>query len=113
MKLATRSDIGKAYTPEEKGLVYDEAKNRRPKAIYPALVLALNCGLRDKEFRQLQWGRPHLREAYLEVGESKSDAGTGRTIPLNTFVREVLKMYSEWYREKFKDLKEWFVFSSH
>lgn len=111
LKLPARSDIGKAYTPEEKGFLYDEAKKRRSKAIYPALVLTLNCGLRDKELRQLQWDRVHLREAYLAVGESKTDAGSGRTIPLNAVALEVLKTYSAWYREKFKDLKpEWFVF---
>jgi integrase len=111
LKLPTRSDVGKAYTPEEKGLLYGEAKKRRSRAIYPALVLTLNCGLRDKELRQLQWGRVHLREAYLAVGESKSKAGTGRTVPLNTFALEVLKAYSSWYRERFGDLKpEWFVF---
>lgn len=111
LKLPTRSDIGKAYTPEEKGSLYDEAKKRRSKAIYPALVLTLNCGFRDKELRELQWGRVYLHEAYVAVGESKSDAGTGRTIPLNTVALEVLKTYSVWYREKFNDLKpEWFVF---
>ena len=78
---------------------------------YAALVLTLNCGLRDKELRELQWGRIHLQEAYLVVGESKTDAGSGRTIPLNVLAHKVLKTYSEWYVEKFKDLKaEWFVF---
>jgi integrase len=111
LKLSTRSDIGKAYTPEEKGLLYEEAKRRRSKAIYPALVLTLHCGLRDKELRHLQWSRVHLREAYLAVGESKSEAGSGRTVPLNALALEVLKTYSAWYRERFKDLKpEWFVF---
>jgi len=111
LKLAVRTDIGKAYGSEEKGLLYDEAKKRRSKAIYPALVLVLNCGLRDKELRELQWGRMHLPEAYLVVGESKTDAGSGRTIPLNSLALEVLKTYSAWYLEKFKLLKaEWFVF---
>jgi integrase len=111
LKLAVRSDVGKAYAADEKGLLYDEAKKRRSKAIYPALVLTLNCGLRDKELRELQWGRIHLREAYLVVGESKTDAGSGRTIPLNVLAYEVLKTYSEWYVDKFKNLKaEWFVF---
>jgi integrase len=111
LKLPTRSEIGKAYTPEEKGFLYDEAKKRRSKAIYPALVLTLHCGLRDKELRHLQWGRLHLREAYLAVAESKTDAGSGRTVPLNALALEVLKAYSNWYREKFEDLKpEWFVF---
>jgi integrase len=111
LKLAVRSEVGKAYASDEKGLLYDEAKKRRSKAIYPALVLTLNCGLRDKELRELQWGRIHLQEAYLVVGESKTDAGSGRTIPLNVLAHKVLKTYSEWYVEKFNDLKaEWFVF---
>jgi integrase len=111
LKLAVRSEVGRAYAADEKGLLYDEAKKRRSKAIYPALVLTLNCGLRDKELRELQWGRIHLQEAYLVVGESKTDAGSGRTIPLNVLAHKVLKTYSEWYVEKFKDLKaEWFVF---
>jgi integrase len=101
----------KAYSPEEKGLLYDEAKKRRSKAIYPALVLTLNCGLRDKEVRELQWGRIHLGEAYLAVGESKTDAGSGRTIPLNSLALEVVKTYAAWYLKKFKELRpEWFVF---
>jgi integrase len=111
LKLATRSEVGKAYPAEEKGLLYDAAKKRRSKAIYPAMALTLNCGLRDKELRELQWSRVHLNEAYLAVGESKTDAGSGRTVPLNAVALEVMKTYSAWYREKFKDLKpEWFVF---
>jgi len=111
LKLPGRSDVGKAYTSEERGLLYEAAKKRRSKAIYPALALTLNCGLRDKELRELQWGRIHFSEAYLVVGESKTDAGSGRTIPLNSLALEVMKTYSAWYLEKFKQLKpEWFVF---
>jgi integrase len=111
LKLTVRSEIGKAYSAEEKGLLYDEAKKCRSKAIYPALVLTLNCGLRDKEVRELQWGRIHLGEAYLVVGESKTDAGSGRTIPLNSLALEVIKTYAAWYLRRFKELEpEWFVF---
>jgi integrase len=111
LKLSVRTAVGKAYDAEERGLLYDAAKKRRSKAIYPALVLTLNCGLRDKELRELQWGRVHLDEAYLAVGESKTDAGSGRTIPLNALALEVLKTYSAWYLTKFKHLNpDWFVF---
>ncbi|HWB87019.1 MAG TPA: site-specific integrase [Bryobacteraceae bacterium] len=111
LKLKTNTEIGKAYGADEKGLLFTEAKRRRSKAIYPALVLSLNCGVRDKELRGLQWSRVHLREAYIAVGESKTEAGTGRTVPLNALALEVLKTYSTWYLEKFKELKpEWYVF---
>lgn len=111
LKLSVRTEVGEAYDTEERGLLYDAAKKRRSKAIYPALVLTLNCGLRDKELRELQWGRVHLDEAYLVVGDSKTDAGSGRTVPLNTPVLQVLKTYSAWYLEKFKALNpDWFLF---
>jgi len=76
--------------PKGKALLYEQALKRRSAAIYPALVLALNCGLRDKELRDLQWGRIHLDEAYLVVGETKTEGGTGRTIPLNSVALEAL-----------------------
>ena len=111
LKLKVRQQVGRAFSPEEKVLLCQQALHRRSKAIYPALVLALNCGLRDKELRQLQWGRIHLDEAYLVVGETKTDGGTGRTIPLNSTALDAVNDYAEWYEEKFGKLSpEWFVF---
>ena len=52
--------------------------------VAPALMLALNAGMRDAEIRTLQWGRLDLSKRYLTVGESKTEAGAGRTIPLNS-----------------------------
>jgi integrase len=52
--------------------------------MYPALVVDLNCGLRDKELRELRWRQIDLvHKKQLTVGKSKTDAGTGRVIPLN------------------------------
>ena len=57
LKLKVRETVGRAFSPEEKAQLYEQALTRRSPAIYPALVLALNCGLGDKELRELQWGR--------------------------------------------------------
>jgi integrase len=47
----------------------------------------LNCGLRDKELRELRWQQIDLvHKKQLTVGKSKTDAGTGRVIPLNETV---------------------------
>ena len=58
------------------------AKKARSPVIYPALMLALNAGMRDSEIRNLQWERLDLDGAILTVGQSKTKAGEGRTIPL-------------------------------
>jgi integrase len=57
LKLATGKQVGKAYTPEEKERLLVAAKAARSPVIYPALMLALNAGIRDAEIRTLQWGR--------------------------------------------------------
>lgn len=111
LKLRAGPQIGKAYSSEEKALLCEQAKKRRSKAIYPALVLALNCGLRDKEIRQLQWGRIHLDQAYLVVGQTKTDAGSGRTVPLNKPVLAAMNAHASWYEKKFgRPKSDWFVF---
>jgi integrase len=101
LKLAVRQQVGKAYAPEEKARLLEAAKAARSPAIYPALMLALNAGMRDSEIRGLQWGRVNLAKAFLTVGESKTEAGEGRTIPLNSALLEAMVDFSKWYTKRF------------
>lgn len=111
LKLAVRHQVGKAYTPEDKLTLLAAAKEARSPAIYPALMLALNAGMRDAEIRGLQWVRMDLAKAYLTVGDSKTDAGEGRTIPLNSALLEAMLDYSRWYTNRFGTIRpEWYVF---
>lgn len=80
-------------------------------SIYPALVLALNCGMRDAETKNLTWSQIDLDKQILTVGRSKTDAGTGRTIPLNGTVLDALTDHRQWYAGRFGEPKpEWFLF---
>jgi integrase len=111
LKLAVRRGPGKAYTPEEKAAMLVAAKAARSRAIYPALMLALNTGERDAEIRGLQWERVDLAKAIVTVGDSKTEAGEGRTIPLNSALLEALVEYSKWYTHRFGTIQpEWYVF---
>jgi integrase len=111
LKLKVRNDIGKAYTPEEKERMLAEAANARSPHIYLALTLALNAGVRDAELRGLTWEQIKFAKGYLVVGQSKTEAGEGRTIPLNSSLLPVLREYAVWYREKFGETRpEWYVF---
>jgi integrase len=89
-----------------------EAAKLRSKNMYPALVVDLNCGLRDKELRELRWRQIDLvHKKQLTVGKSKTDAGTGRVIPLNDTVRVAMQAHAAWYIRRFKECKpEWYVF---
>lgn len=111
LKLAIRERVGKAYSPEEKEALLAAARVARSPVIYPALMLALNAGMRDAEIRGLQWGRVDLSKAVLTVGESKTEAGEGRTIPLNSLLLGAMVEYSKRYTERFHTIKpEWYVF---
>jgi integrase len=101
LKLKTRSQIARAFTPEEKTALLAAARTMRSPAIYPALMLALHCGLRDAEIRNLQWARVDLFNAMLTVGDAKTEAGQGRTIPLNGDVLEALTQHSKWFLKRF------------
>ncbi|MEK7750867.1 MAG: site-specific integrase [Acidobacteriota bacterium] len=112
LKLPVRHQIGKAYTPEEKSRLLGAARAARSPAIYPALMLALNAGIRDAEIRGLQWGRVDLSKTLLTVGESKTEAGEGRTIPLNSALLEAMVDYSKWYTGRFGTIQpDWYVFA--
>jgi integrase len=112
MKLATPPSPGRAYTADEKARMLAEAAKLRSKNMYPALVVDLNCGLRDKELRELRWRQIDLvHKKQLTVGKSKTDAGTGRVIPLNDTVMIALEAHAAWYIRRFGECRpEWYVF---
>ncbi len=111
LKLKTGTSIGKAFGPEEKARLIENAKKARSPHIYPALMLALNAGMRDAEMKTLTWAQINFERRFLAVGRSKTEAGEGRTIPLNSVLYEALNAYSEWYTERFGEIRpEWYVF---
>ena len=111
LKLKTRGGIGKAYEPDEKVRLIEQAKRARSPHIYPALMLALNTGMRDAEMKRLTWRQLNFEKRYLAVGQSKTVAGEDRTIPLNSALYETLKPYADWYALRFGEIRpEWYVF---
>jgi integrase len=111
LKLTVGRTISQAFPPEEKAALLAAAATRRSPSIYPALMLALHAGMRDAELRNLQWTQIDLHKAIVTVGESKTEAGDGRTIPLNADVLAALVAHSKWYLKKFGETRpEWYVF---
>jgi len=70
-------------------------------------------GLRDKELREIRWEQLDLvHKKALTVGKSKTDAGTGRVIPLNETAIAAMKAHAAWYTRRFGECRpEWFVFA--
>jgi integrase len=127
LKLRVRQNVGKAYSRVQKEALIQAAKAKcstnwnegkaktrsgtRSPFILPALALAFNAGLRDAEIRNLTWSQIDFERRYLTVGKSKTEAGEGRTIPLNGRLLATLFEYARWYTNRFGTAKpEWFVF---
>jgi integrase len=96
LKLEITKHVGKAFSAEEKAALLQQsvAGWRRSRGIHLATMLALHADLRDKEIRTLQWSRIDLESRILTVGETKTAAGTGRTIPMNDELYSAFIEYS-------------------
>jgi integrase len=92
--LKERKDIGRALSPEEETRLLAESA-KTDSACYTATVLALNTAMRKDEIRKLRWNQVDFFQGVLTVGESKTDAGTGRIIPLNS---AAVKALADWGR---------------
>jgi integrase len=113
LKLQLPPSPGRAYTAEEKARMLEEAQKLRTPQMHAALALDLNTGLRDKELREIRWEQIDLvHKKALTVGKSKTDAGTGRVIPLNETAIAALEAHASWYIQRFGECKPaWFVFA--
>jgi integrase len=62
--------------------------------IYTVTVLGLNTGLRHAEVRKRCWADVDLEKRVLVVGKTKTEAGSGRPLPLTPAAWSVLDMWA-------------------
>lgn len=99
-KLSERHDVGRAIdTADERKLLDAIAASRSP-ALLPLFVLAIDTGLRASELRSLRrrdlslaWENGTITEGALVVPKSKTEAGTGRMVPLTSRACAVLSLW--------------------
>ena len=113
LKLPLPASPGRPYSAEEKARMLEEAQKLRTPQMHAALALDLNTGLRDKELREIRWEQIDLvHKKALTVGKSKTEAGTGRVIPLNETAIAAMEAHAAWYARRFGECRpEWFVFA--
>ncbi len=111
LKLKVRPYVAMIFSPEEKQQLIDAARGAKSPCIYPALMLATNTAMRNSEIRTLQWKQADFGRRFLTVGRTKTDAGEGRTIPLNSAPYDALTGRAEWYKLRFGRIEpEWHLF---
>ncbi|HUA36559.1 MAG TPA: tyrosine-type recombinase/integrase [Candidatus Binataceae bacterium] len=115
--LRERKDVGRALSyGEEKKLIEAAGKSRSP-ALLPLLSITLDTGLRAAEIRALQkkdlslvWKNGTIESGFITVTKSKTEAGTGRTIPLS---RRACGALTLWLSRFSQSDPETFVFPRH
>jgi integrase len=107
--LAVSDDIGKSMNAKDEKKLLGVCADSRSRSLWPAVVVALNTGMRYSELRLLRWAQVDLKRHTVRVGKSKTEAGTGRTIPLNDRASKILQFWSERFPKR---KSEHFVFPS-
>lgn len=97
--LPERRDIGQALATEEESRLLEVAAASPSPLIGPFIRIALTTGMRCGEILNLTWGRVNLINRTITVGQSKTLAGTGRLIPMNADLFQVMTAFAEWHQQ--------------
>jgi integrase len=81
--LTTHDDIGRAISIEEEAALLKGCAKSRSRSLVPFVTLAIETGARYGTIRTLQWGSVDFESRCLKWGKDKTEAGTGRMIPLS------------------------------
>lgn len=91
-------------TPQEKTWFIETADTHYAG---PMILVMLWCGLRPIEVRRMEWSWIDFENAILTVGQSKTEAGTGRKVPIEQKLLEMLKNLKD------QNLNDTYVFVKH
>ncbi len=93
--LPERQDAGRALSAEEESALLLECGRSRSRILLPFVVLALETGARFNTVRTLQWKNIDFANRCLQFGKDKTEAGTGRTVPLNHRAVATLRFWEQ------------------
>lgn len=99
--LPERRDVGKALSPDEEKKLLEACRKSAQPALYPAVVIFCNTGLRNAELRRARWYQVDFLKAEFQVGKAKTEGSEGRIVPLN---QAALGAFKEW-KSRWPDAK--------
>jgi integrase len=93
IKLKKARKIGRVISTDEEAALLRECRASRSRSLYVAVILALQTCMRYSEIRLLQWRQVDLARRIVTVGQSKTEAGEGRVVPLTRVAHETLVVW--------------------
>lgn len=99
--LRANRDVGRAITAADETKIISACAASPNPAMLPLFVLAVDTGLRAGELRVLRWedlgahaAGAEMEAPHVRVRKSKTEAGTGRVIPLSRRGRAALAVWA-------------------
>jgi integrase len=98
--LTARDDVGRAITPEEETALLKACIQSRSRSLVPFVTLAIETGARYGTIRTLLWGHVDFENRCLRWGKDKTEAGTGRIVPLSQRAAAALSFWATHFPER-------------
>jgi integrase len=95
VKLQKSRKLGRVITAAEETALLSECRASRSRSLPVAVTLALQTCMRYSEIRLLQWRHVDFGRRVITVGQSKTEAGTGREIPMTSAAKQTLEFWAE------------------
>jgi len=92
--LRTCDDVSSAIGKEEETALLKAWGGSCSRTLYPAVLLAINTYMRYSEIRTLRWGQIDRKSCTLPVGQSKTESGAGRLLPLKHRAVAILNFWA-------------------
>jgi integrase len=91
---------GRALTAAEESMLLLECGRSVSRSLLPFVTLLLETGARYNTIRTLTWGQVDTTGKRVTIGKDKTDAGTGRIVPLSSRAVATLKMWAEQFPDR-------------
>jgi integrase len=98
-------DTGRALTPEEEARLLKAAAEARSPVLETFVKTLLLTGMRCGELTSMGWSQVDLTQRLMTVGRAKTAAGTGRGIPMNQELLDVMKDHAKWFTKRFGETR--------
>lgn len=111
-KQEERKDVGQALSPEAEKRLLDAAGAKKRWEHAAVIIRALLLtGMRSGELTGATWGQVDLERRVLTVGRAKTSSGTGRQIPMNGDLFQLLTARADWFTSRFGETRpDYYVF---
>jgi len=98
--LKERDDAGRAISDEEEAMLTLECGRSRSRVLLPFVLTLLETGARFNTVRMLQWGNIDLLNRSVTFGKDKTEAGSGRTVPLSPKALAALQFWASQFPDR-------------